>query len=84
MLGLQRFAGSFAAQLYRRAAYSSNVRAAGVPLNPTGGQSDAVEPEARTPAAEPQARKPRGKQLLQPPIYLLTGCHSLSFFQAKW
>jgi len=38
MLGLQRFAGSFAAQLYRRAAYSSNVRAAGVPLNPSGAQ----------------------------------------------
>ncbi|XP_070852395.1 FAST kinase domain-containing protein 4 [Drosophila suzukii] len=63
MLGLQRFAGSFAAQLYRRAAYSSNVRAAGVPLNPTGAQSDAVEQEARTPAAEPQARKPRGQMV---------------------
>ncbi|XP_017007620.2 FAST kinase domain-containing protein 4 [Drosophila takahashii] len=60
MLGLQRFAGSFVSQLYRRAAYSSSVRAAGVPLTPTGGQTDAVEPEARTPAAEAAARKPRG------------------------
>ncbi|KAH8346500.1 hypothetical protein KR084_001659 [Drosophila pseudotakahashii] len=60
MLGLQRFAGSFVSQLYRRAAYSSNVRAAGIPLTPTGGQTDAVEPEARTPAAEAAAKKPRG------------------------
>ncbi|XP_050744811.1 FAST kinase domain-containing protein 4 [Drosophila biarmipes] len=63
MLGLQRFAGSFAAQLYRRAAYSSNARAAGVPLNPTAGQADAVESEARKPAAEAQARKPRGQMV---------------------
>ncbi|XP_017131399.1 FAST kinase domain-containing protein 4 [Drosophila elegans] len=68
MLGLQRFTGSFVSQLYRRAAYSSNVRAAGVPLANThtpGGQSDAdaVQPEARTPAAEAVARKPRGNMV---------------------
>ncbi|XP_039493381.1 FAST kinase domain-containing protein 4 [Drosophila santomea] len=61
MLGLQRFAGSFVTQLYRRAAYSSSVRAAGIPLAPTGGQSDAVEPEARAPAAD--AKKPRGNMV---------------------
>ncbi|XP_043652607.1 FAST kinase domain-containing protein 4 [Drosophila teissieri] len=63
MLGLQRFAGSFVTQLYRRAAYSSSVRAAGIPLAPTGGPSDAVEPEARTPAAEATAKKPRGNMV---------------------
>ncbi|EDW97994.2 FAST kinase domain-containing protein 4 [Drosophila yakuba] len=63
MLGLQRFAGSFVTQLYRRAAYSSSVRAAGIPLAPTGGQSDAVETEARTPAAEAAAKKPRGNMV---------------------
>lgn len=60
MLGLQRFAGSFVTQLYRRAAFSSSVRAAGIPVAPTGGQSDAVEPEARAPAVEEAAKKPRG------------------------
>eukprot|EP00099_Drosophila_melanogaster_P010075 NP_001262834.1 uncharacterized protein Dmel_CG13850, isoform B [Drosophila melanogaster] len=60
MLGLQRFAGSFVTQLYRRAAFSSSVRAAGIPVAPTGAQSDAVEPEARAPAVEEAAKKPRG------------------------
>uniref|UniRef100_A0A6P4FEL5 Protein TBRG4 n=1 Tax=Drosophila rhopaloa TaxID=1041015 RepID=A0A6P4FEL5_DRORH len=65
MLGLQRFAGSFVSQLYRRAAYSSNVRTAGVPLatTTTGGHSDAAEPESRTPAVETVARKPRGNMV---------------------
>lgn len=61
MLGLQRFAGSFVTQLYRRAAFSSSVRAAGIPVAPTGAQSDAVEPEARAPAVEEAAKKPRGR-----------------------
>uniref|UniRef100_B3P7J3 GG12520 n=1 Tax=Drosophila erecta TaxID=7220 RepID=B3P7J3_DROER len=63
MLGLQRFAGSFVTQLYRRAGYSSSARAAGIPLAPTGGQSDAVEPEARTPAVDAAAKKPRGNMV---------------------
>ncbi|KMZ05093.1 FAST kinase domain-containing protein 4 [Drosophila simulans] len=63
MLGLQRFAGSFVTQLYRRAAFSSSVRAAGIPVAPTGVQSDAVEPEARAPAVEEAAKKPRGNMV---------------------
>lgn len=64
MLGLQRFAGSIVTQLYRRAAYSSNVRAAGVSLATSGQPADPVEPETRTPAAEAAAKKPKGRYLV--------------------
>ncbi|XP_020813139.1 protein TBRG4 [Drosophila serrata] len=63
MLGLQRFAGSIASQLYRRAAYNSNVRAAGFSLATNGLATDAVEPEARTPASETLAKKPKGQMV---------------------
>ncbi|KAH8242794.1 hypothetical protein KR032_002170 [Drosophila birchii] len=63
MLGLQRFAGSIASQLYRRAAYNNNVRAAGFSLATNGLATDAAEPEARTPASEAAAKKPKGQMV---------------------
>ncbi|XP_017023677.1 FAST kinase domain-containing protein 4 [Drosophila kikkawai] len=63
MLGLQRFAGSIASHLYRRAAYNSNVRAAGFSLATNGLATDAAEPEARTPASEAAAKKPKGQMV---------------------
>ncbi|KAH8382043.1 hypothetical protein KR009_001560 [Drosophila setifemur] len=63
MLGLQRFAGSMVQQLYRRAAYSSNLRtmATGSSSQP----ADAVVPDtaARTPVAEAAAKKPKGQMV---------------------
>ncbi|XP_034662034.1 FAST kinase domain-containing protein 4 [Drosophila subobscura] len=61
MLGLQRFAGSIVTQIYRRAAYSSNVRSASGPLATaaTGQGTEMSETEARTPATD--AKKPKGQ-----------------------
>ncbi|XP_022216250.2 FAST kinase domain-containing protein 4 [Drosophila obscura] len=61
MLGLQRFAGSIVNQIYRRAAYSSNVRSASGPLATaaTGQGTEVSETEARTPATD--AKKPKGQ-----------------------
>ncbi|EDV94306.1 FAST kinase domain-containing protein 4 [Drosophila grimshawi] len=61
MLGLQRLAGSIVTQLYRRATYSSNTRAASAALATAAsngvGSGATDEPDARTPAAEASARK---------------------------
>ncbi|EDW24551.1 GL23341 [Drosophila persimilis] len=61
MLGLQRFAGSIVTQIYRRAAYSSNVRSASGPLATaaTGQGTEVSETEARTPATD--NKKPKGQ-----------------------
>ncbi|XP_030370255.1 FAST kinase domain-containing protein 4 [Scaptodrosophila lebanonensis] len=64
MLGLQRFAGCLVTQLYRRAAYSSNARAASAALATaaTNGQGADV-PETRSPAAETNIKKPKGQMV---------------------
>ncbi|XP_030573812.1 FAST kinase domain-containing protein 4 [Drosophila novamexicana] len=65
MLGLQRFAGSIVIQLYRRAPYSSNARAASAALataatNGQGvGPGTSDEPEPRAAPADASVRKPK-------------------------
>ncbi|KAH8311650.1 hypothetical protein KR044_007358 [Drosophila immigrans] len=58
MLGLQRFAGSFVTQLYRRATYTSSARAASAALAApaSSGQSSSDNSETR---AEVNAKKPK-------------------------
>lgn len=76
MLGIQRFAGSIVTQLCRRAAYSSNARAANAAVasassNGQGvGVRSADESEERPPAVD--TRKQKGSGEKHPVIKLLT------------